>query len=635
MVQNMNVKNVFFFYSILLVTFIILFFGVSGPLILDDFHNLEPLGYFGGVVNWESAQRFIFGNASGPLGRPVAIATFLLNDFTWPPSDLASFKITNVAFHLCTGSLIFVLVNRLLQQEFNVSRIKSEKFALVIMAFWLLHPIHASTVFYVIQRMAILSALFTAATFIFYIQFRLYFKKQQRLYSYISLACGVLFFLVGIFSKENALLVLPFIIICELFLFDSLLSAKHKLFGRRLIYTLTFVAPILLVLTFDVWGWAYAFRDFSVTERLILQIAVLGDYVGKLVFPTVSGLNLFNERFTPDAISTDNADFIKGCIFSFILLCVLLFSIAKNNRLIVFGILWFLCFHLMESSFLPLEIYYEHRNYLPSVGILIVVVNILSQLGKLLSSQKTFTMIIFGSYISYICFCSIILSKTWGDTSSLFIKFEGDEPTSVRAKINYAAYLEDQGLPELAMPVVEEAIKLRPDMLSLGLAKLRISCDRNLPIDNDELAKHIREASYFEIGALNQLKRIVEISEEDCPILQRYPKLIQSLFTSMLLMKGSSHKPTVMANLYYLKTNYYVNKKMFQSAMEALDKAIEYTPTVDLFLRKSDLLGSAGLYKEAVEASFLALIADEKRGSFTPSRYLEIKMVQNKFQKEL
>ena len=35
------------------------------------------------------------------------------------------------------------------------------------------------------------------------------------------------------------------------------------------------------------------------------------------------------------------------------------------------GVLWFLAGHLLESSFIGLVIAFEHRNYLPSLGILL------------------------------------------------------------------------------------------------------------------------------------------------------------------------------------------------------------------------------------------------------------------------
>jgi hypothetical protein len=65
--------------------------------------------------------------------------------------------------------------------------------------------------------------------------------------------------------------------------------------------------------------------------------------------------------------------------------------------------------------------------------------------------------------------------------------------------------------------------------------------------------------------------------------------------------------------------------------MDSIDKAIEYTPTVDLLLRKSHLLASAGLYQEALETLALTLKADEQRGFFIPTRSVEIKFFENLF----
>jgi tetratricopeptide (TPR) repeat protein len=598
---------------------------------LDDFHNLEPLGYYGGIVDFESAQRFIFSNGSGPLGRPVAMASFLLNDSSWPTANIVGFKLTNIAFHLCTGLVIFLLISRLLQQEFNLVQRKAEIFALFVMAIWVLHPIHASTVLYIIQRMAILSALFSLATFLCYLQYRYHYRQQRGLYAALSAGMGILFFLLAIFSKENALLIIPFILLCELFIFHSLLPFKLKKLGRGITYAVFLSSPLWLYMTYDFWGKSYEFRDFTLADRLVLQIAVLGDYLGKLVLPTVSSLNLFDERFTSSAISISNFAFMKGFIFSIGLFVLFIYAIYIKHRLLVFGIVWFLCFHLMESSFLPLEIYYEHRNYLPSIGIFIVIVSLVNSLRKMLGSFTRFPVLLIGCYLIYLSFSSLILSKTWGDSSSLFIKFEGDAPSSVRAKVNYAAYFESRNLPEFALPLIEDAMALRPDLLSLTLAKMKLSCENNLKLDVSEHIEKIRNTSFFEIGALSQIKSLIAMNEEQCPILSDNPSLIEEILESVPSMKGDAHRPLVMANFFYIKVDYYVKNRMFEQAMDSIDKAIEYTPTVDLLLRKSHLLASAGLYQEALETLALTLKADEQRGFFIPTRSVEIKFFENLF----
>jgi tetratricopeptide (TPR) repeat protein len=619
-------KKILTLYSIILITFICYWFGVSGPLLLDDFSNLETLGYYGGVIDWESAQRFVFSNGSGPLGRPVAMATFLLNDFSWPAANVAGFKLTNVAFHLCTGLLLFLLVNRLLQQEFKFLQRRAELFALVVMAIWLLHPIHASTVLYVIQRMTILSALFSLAAFLCYVQFRYYYRLHFLAKSSLSVLLGVFFFLLAIFSKENALLLIPFILICELFILQGIMPVKLKRLGRTVTYTVFLSSPLWLYMTYDIWGVGYAIRDFNLTERLILQVAVLGDYLSKLIFPTVGNMNLFNERFTALSISFSNIAFIKGRLFSFALLFLSLYAVYKKNRLLVFGLTWFLCFHLMESTIFPLEIYFEHRNYLPSIGIFIGLISLVNDLQKKLSSFLVPSVIVV-LFLIYLLFSNLILSKTWGDPANLFIKFSGDQPSSIRAKSTYATYLENLGLHEFALSEIDAAMQIRPDLLSLALNKLRLICEYELEADKTKLVDEILSATYFETGALFQLKRIISMPSDKCVLLVNNRPILEQIFENIESMKGFGLRSTVVAQYYFLKTDYYINKRMFESAMEAINTSIEFTPTVDLLLKKTVMLTSAGLYEHALISAKIALEKDKNRELFIPSRSDEIEYV--------
>lgn len=632
----MILKKTLILYSLLLISFLVYSLGISGPLLLDDFYNLEALGYFGGVNDWASAHRFIFSNESGPLGRPVSVATFLLDDATWPIADVSTFKLTNIAFHLCTGLFIFLLINRLLQQEFEMTNQKAEIFAFFSMAIWLLHPIQVSTVLYVVQRMAILSAMFSVACFICYLQCRDYFRKQRLAKVLFSLLASVVFFLLAIYSKENAFLVIPFIFLCEFFIFETVFSAKLKYLAMRATYIIVLSSPIWLYMTYHIWGAGYPIREFNLIERVILQVAVLGDYLSKLLLPTVGSMNLFDERFLPSAISLFNYEFVKGLLFSFGLLVLFIYAVLKKQRLILFGIIWFLTFHLLESSIFPLEIYFEHRNYLPSIGVFIVMVELLRLIGDKCSSTFLSSTII-GAYLLYLCFSCSVLAKTWDDSASLFVKFSGDQPSSVRAKSTYARYLEEIGLPEFALPELEAAISLRPDLLSLSLNKLRLVCLYDLKTDQQMLLEQILNANYFETAVFSQLKSLIAMPKEQCKLLDELP-LIETVFEKIENMPGFGLRSRVVAQFYYLKTDYYVNKRAFGDAILSLDKAISATPTVDLFLRKTVLLTSAGLFEEALKSADNALEADKRRGAFIPSRIDEIEYVimslKNQLKKE-
>src|SRR3546814_6648514 len=78
--------------------------GLTGPFLLDDGVNLAPLGDNGGVHDWHRALSFINEGRSGPLHRPVSMASFLANAQDWP-ADPLPFTATNLLTHFLTPLL--------------------------------------------------------------------------------------------------------------------------------------------------------------------------------------------------------------------------------------------------------------------------------------------------------------------------------------------------------------------------------------------------------------------------------------------------------------------------------------------------------------------------------------------------
>ncbi|RYE40684.1 MAG: hypothetical protein EOP48_24505 [Sphingobacteriales bacterium] len=125
------------------------------------------MGTYGGVVDYETFKNFVFHGVSSPLGRPLTLASFLLDDNTWP-SVAEWFKATNLKIHLLTGlSLCWATLH--LMRLFGKSETTSAWIALLSASIWLLHPYMVSTTLYVVQRMAQLAAMFvlTASTSFF------------------------------------------------------------------------------------------------------------------------------------------------------------------------------------------------------------------------------------------------------------------------------------------------------------------------------------------------------------------------------------------------------------------------------------------------------------------------------------
>ena len=141
--------------------------GLQGPFVLDDFKSLRDLGNLSGVTDWDSFMVFVFGGTAGPTGRPLALASFLIDGNNWP-TDPWPFKRTNLVIHLLNGVLLGVLTQQILRL-LDFDRERAARLALVSAAAWLLHPFLVSTTLYAVQRMTQLAMLFSIVGMITYL----------------------------------------------------------------------------------------------------------------------------------------------------------------------------------------------------------------------------------------------------------------------------------------------------------------------------------------------------------------------------------------------------------------------------------------------------------------------------------
>jgi hypothetical protein len=86
--------------------------GLSGDFLFDDFGTLPALGAYGPVVNPTALSRYLTSGGGDPTGRPLALASFLIDANDWP-ADPHPFKYTNMLLHLLNGMLLGWVLLRL------------------------------------------------------------------------------------------------------------------------------------------------------------------------------------------------------------------------------------------------------------------------------------------------------------------------------------------------------------------------------------------------------------------------------------------------------------------------------------------------------------------------------------------
>ncbi|MBB6599997.1 hypothetical protein [Luteimonas sp. MC1825] len=346
--------------------------GLRGPLIFDDIQNLLP------ITQWLESERgwlsVVFGNDSGMFGRPISMASFVFNVAVLGP-EVWSLKLGNLLLHLINGSLVYLLFAALLSQRAMARAPLADNRWLPVLgaAIWLLHPLLASTVLYVVQRMAMLSALFILLAMLAYVQARLALTAGQYRKAWTLLALVPLCTVLAALSKENGVLAPALCAVIELCVFAPRAGIRRP-WPSRLVIALGLLAPALIAVVLTAIQYpaitvGYANRPFTLIERLLTQPRVLWDYIGSLLMPHGPRLGLYHDDYPISHGLFDPASTALA-IAGWLLALLLAWRWRRRIPGLLLGLSFFLVGHALESSVFPLLMYFEHRNYLPAIGVI-------------------------------------------------------------------------------------------------------------------------------------------------------------------------------------------------------------------------------------------------------------------------
>ena len=380
--HRQRITDLVLFSSICLITYLIYLPGLDGSFVFDDYGSI--------VENKQiHVESFSFANLSqlfiGPDGRthilssrPVAKLSFAMNYFIGGLEPYG-FKLVNLLIHLFTAWTIFLVLSwifradRLLDNNIYhpVKPDYSRWIALFTAAIWLIHPLNVSTVLYSVQRMTQLSALFTLLGFAAYLRCRLSQFENTQATGHLALFTGLFIcWPLGMLSKENAAILPLLCLVAEITLFrfvamSKLLRRLHQILGLSI-----FAIVLYLLYNPDFILGSYHERDFTLGQRLMTESRVLWTYVHNLLLPDLARMGLYLDDFS---LSTGWLHPISTLLSTIAWGVVFLIAIILRHRvpILSFSILWFLVGHIIESSFLSLEIAFEHRNYLPGIGVML------------------------------------------------------------------------------------------------------------------------------------------------------------------------------------------------------------------------------------------------------------------------
>jgi tetratricopeptide (TPR) repeat protein len=601
---------------------LVYYLSLSGPFLFDDFPNLRPLISFNdGSLTW---LEWVLGGTSGPTGRPVSLASFIFHASSYPENPLP-FKITNLVIHIINGLVLFFLVKSLLK-IMTLTEKESVCGALIASIFWLIHPFNMSSVTLVIQRMTLLMTFFSLLALCLYVHARsILLKAPVKAYLLIFSA----FCLLGglsVLSKENGALLPFYFLVLELTILQCLpiVNAQAWRWTKGLVIYLPCVL-IIIGMFYIVWptGGIYSNRDFNAVERVLTESQILLEYIRNILIPQLSGGGIFH----------DDRPFSTGLfspittIFSIIGVVSLLFvgfKVRHKYPVYAFAILFFFAGHVMESTFLNLELYFEHRNYLPMIGVALALGFTYARL------KNNFIKLSVICYLALFVGISVSNAKVWGDEASIAQVWAKEHPGSLRAQRMLVNSYRSQSRIDLAQLQLINTMKQFPDNADLWLQYVIFECALKGEL-KDGLVKAVdRQLSSGVVapGVDTILLNLIKIEKMD--LCRGLDKPVITRFIDAMLSNPQITGRVTKQFLYYFSGNLFIALNNIPEAMTAYDSAFSQSPNIDLLFNQIEWMLAAGIYDVAEEYLQKAYELNEERSLYKKSRSQDIIVYRDK-----
>ncbi len=332
------------------------------PFHFDDHHAIEDNPRIKHISNIPS----LFYRIEGPVApRPFLLMTFAIN-YAIHGLNVVGYHIFNNLLHCLNGILVYIFVVRtlnlpLLREKYSSI---SKELGLFSALLFVVHPVQTEAVTYIVSRSMPLATFFYLSGILIYLKA----YETRKIIYYI-----LLFFvsLAGMASREDYI-TFPVI----LFIYDALLMTSPRDALRRwwIYFMLSITVAYRLWLTFTYKGAeeaaGFGVRLLTPYEYFSTEMNVIWTYIRLLFLPINQNLD-YDYPVSKSIFEFPSILSLTGHII------VISFGILmyRKNRLITFLILWWYGTLSVSSSFIPIiDVIFEHRVYLPSIGFFILFV---------------------------------------------------------------------------------------------------------------------------------------------------------------------------------------------------------------------------------------------------------------------
>lgn len=515
----------------------------------DDRINLSGLA---NASNWQGLRDFLFGGIAGPSGRSIALLSFLPNYSDWPGNPWGMVR-SALIWHAMNAFLVFMLARILLIQRYSAgSALWMAAFVAVI---WAALPIHASGLLMPVQRMVHVSAFFVLGGLVSFCYLRICFAGSQGLVAsalmfFVLLSFGAL----AVFSKENGVVLATFVVVVDRILLRHLPPPMDiRLWRSGMVFSLLLVPALLAYYLISGWDEIQVLLDYSrgrsMSEHLATEVVVLWEYVRQIALPRAAMLGPFH-----DGHYVYSWGDVQPWIALFGWFAVVLVALFWSRRSYVggvalFAVLFYLSAHQVESSVVPLELYFEHRNYLAALGLVFFAV-----VGLRECMINDFARLMVGAGVAVLqVFVLQQTTSLWGQPLIAAEVWYVNSPDSPRATQTLSWQYGLYGHDEQALAVLDRYSSSSKDPLGISIQAMEKAC-------SIESAGRLQQRFQRLFGFSQQLRRPAEVVVGLAPLGRRIRdgecksisvESYEKLLSALLAIPSMQHSPRVRHHVYF------------------------------------------------------------------------------------
>jgi len=624
----------------------------------DDFHTITENPHIRSLKNIPSFFVDATTFSSIPQNqsyRPIVTTSLAIDYWLSKGYDPFYYHVSSFLLFLCQGFLIFLFVYKMLSLSFKN---KFNFYSSSGIALWyLLHPVMAETINYVISRSDLQSTFFVVLAFVLY----QYSARAKKYHLYL------LPVLLGALAKPPAIMFAP-MFFCYLVLIEekmSLFSIFSKTEFPKIKKILLQTLPAILLCIGLYFFISYMMPSTfvpggsSVFNYMITQPFVLFYYFGSSLFP----IHLSADTDWIPLKSMWSLKFFIGIFFVIALVWVaFITSKTKKYSPISFGITWFFLALVPTSSIIPLaEVMNDHRMYFPFVGLLLSVGWAMALLLLRLKEKFTINSTILAAGMSVVllgyAYGTYARNRVWQSEETLWQDVTIKSPKNGRGLMNYGLTLMAKGNYDTAEKYFLKAREFTPQYYTLDI---NLGILNKAQGDVAKAEKHFKDAVHHGAGyytpwyyygqflthasrneeAIQKLSRSLEISPSHMStrllLMENYQKLEQwdklhELATASLqidsqnariasFLQASVERESLLAteekkidaapdaNAYLQLSLKYYHKKNYKKTIAISKKALLLNPDFhEVYNNMCSSYTQLGSYEKAIENCTKAL----------------------------